>query len=115
MATGSLAGKVCSSAASSRRSTCSSSKSAGSVGVSMLAADHFERDLHVAARGVGVRADLFMRLAYQRLELGLRKAVVLDAHLHRQPEAAAVARADRDGAGDPRLRRIALLLLRDEV
>src|SRR6266699_6777012 len=39
----------------------------------------------------------------------------MHAELHREAEAAAVARADRDRAGDPRLRGVLLLALADEI
>src|SRR5437764_13982680 len=75
----------------------------------------FELDGDVPARGVRVGADLLVRLAGQSLQLGLGQARVLDAHLDRQAEAPAVARADRHGAGDPGRRRVLLVLLGDEV
>jgi hypothetical protein len=56
-----------------------------------------------------------VRLLGEGGEVGLRQRLVLDAQLHRNAEAAAVARADRHGAGDLRLRRVALLLLGDVV
>src|SRR5207302_2910232 len=80
-----------------------------------LTADHLEGDIHVAARGVRVGADLFVRFPGERGELGLRDAPVLDAHLHREAETAAFARADRHSAGDLRVGGVALLLLRHEV
>src|SRR5207302_2968720 len=80
-----------------------------------LTADHLEGDIHVAARGVRVGADLFVRFPGERGELGLRNAPVLDAHLHREAETASFARADRHGAGDPGLGGVALLLLCHEV
>src|SRR5689334_18022781 len=72
-------------------------------------------DGNVVARGVRVRADLLVRLAGERRELGLRQAPVLHAELHREAESAALARTDRDRAGDPRLRGVLLVLLADEV
>src|SRR5207247_9320885 len=80
-----------------------------------LGSGNFELDADVVARRVRVRADLLVRLARERGELGLRQAPVLHAELHRQTEAAAVARADRDRAGDARLRPVFLLPLADEV
>src|SRR5262249_14924548 len=44
------------------------------------AAHHLELDGDVAARGVGVRADLLVRLAGQGLQLGLGQVPVLHAH-----------------------------------
>src|SRR6266404_5174842 len=82
---------------------------------SCLASDHFERDVHVAANGMRIRAELLMRFLDERGELGLRETLVLDTHLHGETETAAFARADRHGAGDLRLRRVALPLLRHEV
>src|SRR5260221_5562969 len=78
-------------------------------------ADDFELHRDVVARRMRVRADLLVRLAGERGELGLRQALVLHAELHRQAEAAAVARADRDRAGDTRLGSVLLLALADEV
>src|SRR5258708_40266751 len=66
-------------------------------------ADDFELHRDVVARRMRIRADLLVRRAGERRELGLRQALVLHAELHREAEAAAVARADRDRAGDPRL------------
>src|SRR5882672_3756779 len=80
-----------------------------------LLADHLECDIHVAARGVRVRADLLVRLAHECGELVLRNALVLYLHLDGDAEAAAVPRADRDSRGDGGLGRIALRLLGDEV
>src|SRR5690348_4903632 len=80
-----------------------------------LGSGNFQLDGDVVARGVRVRADLLVRLARERGELGLRQALVLHAELHPQAEAPAVARADRDGAGDPRFRRVLLRPLADEV
>src|SRR5882762_7511900 len=80
-----------------------------------LRSGNFELDRDVVARRVRVRADLLVRLAGERGELGLRHALVLHAELHGEAEAPAVARADRDGAGDPRLRCVLLVALADEV
>src|SRR6267142_6944092 len=80
-----------------------------------LTADHFEHDVHVAARGKRVGADLFVRFPDERGKLGMRDAPVLDAHLHREAETAAFARAHRHGAGDRGLGGVALLLLGDEI
>src|SRR5207247_9106921 len=80
-----------------------------------LTADHLEGDIHVAARGVRVGADLFVRFPGERGELGLRNAPVLDAHLHCEAETASFARANAHGAGDPGLGGVALLLLCHEV
>src|SRR5439155_4376660 len=62
-----------------------------------------------------VGADLFVRFPGERGELGLRDAPVLDAHLHREAEAASFARANAHGTGDPGLCGVALLLLCHEV
>ena len=62
-----------------------------------------------------VGADLLVRLLHQRRELGLWNSIVLDAHLDREAEPAALARADRHGARYFGGGRVALLLLRDEV
>src|SRR5689334_16246682 len=75
----------------------------------------FQLDGNVVARGVRVRADLLVRLARERGELGLGQAPVLHVEFHAQAEAPAVARADRDGAGDPRLGGVLLVPLADEV
>src|SRR5438105_1755284 len=80
-----------------------------------LASDHFESDGDVAARGVRIRADLFVRFPHQCGKLGLLDALVLDEHLHREAEAAAVARADRHSAGDLRPGGITLFLFRHEI
>src|SRR5436190_18248101 len=80
-----------------------------------LGSGNLELDADVVARRVRVRADLLVRLARERGELGLRQALVLHAELHREPEAAAVARAYRDRAGDARLRGVLLRPLADEV
>src|SRR5882672_3179475 len=81
----------------------------------VLAPDHFELDIHVAAYGMRIRADVLMRFPGELNELRLRQALVLDAHLHLETETAAFARTDRHGAGDLRLRRVALPLLGNEV
>src|SRR5689334_892159 len=80
-----------------------------------LGPGNVQLDGNVVARGVRVRADLLVRLAGERRELGLRQAPVLHAELHREAESAALARADGDGAGDPRLRGVFLVLLADEI
>src|SRR5882762_3765041 len=80
-----------------------------------LRSGNLELDGDVVARRVRVRADLLVRLARERGELGLRQALVLHAELHREAEAPAVARADRDGAGDARFRSVLLVPLADEV
>jgi len=46
------------------------------------ASNHFERDVQVAACRMRIRADLLMRFLDECGELGLREALVLDAHLH---------------------------------
>src|SRR6266566_526674 len=69
-----------------------------------LGSGNFELDADVVARRVRVRADLLVRLARERGELGLRQGLVLHAELHREAETPAVARADRDRAGDARPR-----------
>src|SRR5258708_21189092 len=66
-------------------------------GIQVLSADHFERDIHVAARGMRIGADLFVRFLGEPGEIGLPDALVLDAHLHGETAPATVARADRDG------------------
>src|SRR5215831_5482786 len=80
-----------------------------------LSADHLERHIHVAARGVRVGADFLVRFLRERRELGLGQALVLDAQLHRETEPAALARPDRHRARDLRLGGVLLLLLADEV
>src|SRR5712691_8671705 len=80
-----------------------------------LGSGDLELDRDVVPRRVRVRADLLVRLADERGELGLRQAPVLHAELHGEAESAAVARADRDGAGDARLRSVLLVPLADEV
>jgi len=60
----------------------------------VLGADHVEFDVHVVTRRVRVGADLLVRLLDQLSELGLRQALVVDTHLHGEPEAATVARPD---------------------
>src|SRR5579883_367535 len=79
------------------------------------AARHLELHVDIPSRRMGVGADLLMRLAGETRELGLRQALVFDLKLDGEAEAAAVARADRHGTGDPRLGRILLLLLGDEI
>ena len=64
---------------------------------------------------MGVRADLFVRLAHEAFQFGLGDASVHDLHLHGEAEAAAVTRTDGDRAGDLRLGGVALLLLADEI
>src|SRR6266852_1949646 len=80
-----------------------------------LGSGDVELDRDVVARRVRIRADLLVRLAGERGELGLRQAPVLHAELHREAEAPAFARADRDRAGDARLGSVLLLALADEV
>src|SRR5712692_3596489 len=80
-----------------------------------LTANDLEGDVDVAARGMRVGADLFVRFPGERDELGLRNALVLDAHLHREAETAGFARADRHGAGDLGVGGVALLPPCDEV
>src|SRR5258705_2828020 len=80
-----------------------------------LTSDYFERDIHVAACSVRIRADLLMRFTDECSELGLRDALVLHAHLHREAETAAFARTDRNGAGDLGLCAVVLLMLSHEV
>src|SRR5215468_12341133 len=80
-----------------------------------LSADHLERHVHVAARGVRVGADLLMCFLRECRELGLGEALVLDAQLHRETEPAALARADRHRARNLRLGSVLLLLFADEV
>src|SRR5436190_7161567 len=80
-----------------------------------LGSGNLELDADVVARRVRIRADLLVRLARERGELGLRQALVLDGELHREAEAPAVARADRDRTGDARLGSVLLLALADEV
>lgn len=55
-----------------------------------------------------------MRLLYESRKLRLGQALVLDAQLDRDAEAAALARPDRDGAGNRRLGGVLLLLRRGE-
>src|SRR5262245_63741217 len=62
-----------------------------------------------------VGADLLVRFLGKRVELALWQTPVLDAHLDREAEAAAVARADRYGTGNLRVRRVLLLLFRHEI
>src|SRR5260221_7834578 len=78
-------------------------------------ADDFELHRDVVARRMRVRADLLVRVAGERGELGLRQALVLHAELHREAEAPAFARADRDRADDARLGSVLLRPLADEV
>src|SRR5882724_10398398 len=80
-----------------------------------LTADHFERDVDIAACGMRIRADLFVRFPDERGELGLCDALVLDAHLHREAETASFARTYRHGAGHLCPGRVLLLLLGDEI
>src|SRR4026209_2198970 len=81
----------------------------------VLGADHVEFDVHIVTRRVRVGADLLVCLLDQLGELGLWQAFVLDAHLHRKPEAAAIARPDRHGASHLGLGGVLLVLFRDEV
>src|SRR5262245_41132645 len=74
-----------------------------------------ELHVDVPPRRVRVRADLLVRLPDERRELGLREALVLHPHLHRDPEAAAFARPDRDRGSDLRLGCVLPVLLADEV
>ena len=80
-----------------------------------LSADHLELDVDIVTRGVRVGADLFVRLLDQVRELRLLQALVLDTHHHGKTEAAAIARADRDGAGDLSVGRVLFVLLGNEV
>src|SRR5437660_2198154 len=80
-----------------------------------LRSGNLELDGDVVARRVRIRADLLVRLAGERGELGMGQAPVLHAELDREAEAAAVARADRDRAGDARPGGVLLLPLADEV
>src|SRR4029077_8221523 len=80
-----------------------------------LGADHVELDVDIITRGVRVGAYLFVRLLDQVHELHLLQALVLDTHLHGKTEAAAVARADRDGAGDLSVCRVLFVLLGNKV
>src|SRR6185437_8000012 len=82
---------------------------------SCSAAAHRQLDRHVVARRMRVGADLLMRLLGEGGELGLRQVLVLNAQRDGEAEAAAVARTDRDRAGDLGLARILLLLLGDEI
>ena len=56
-----------------------------------------------------------MSLLDQVRELRLLQALVLDTHLHGKTEAAAVARTDRDGAGDLSVGPVLFVLLGNEV
>jgi tricarballylate dehydrogenase len=60
---------------------------------------------------VGIGADLFVCFLGQRRQIGLLQALVLDAQLDCDAEAAALTRADRNRAGDLGLGRVLLVLL----
>jgi len=77
--------------------------------------DHFEHNVNIAPRGMGIGADPFVSLADQCVKFGLRKARVLDPHLHRDAKAAGLTRADRDGTGNLGFCGIALRLFCNEV
>ena len=81
----------------------------------LLPTEDFEPDVHVAARCMRVGADFLVRLLNKTCQVVLRHTFVLDAHFDREPEAAAVARANGNRAGDLGLARILLVLLGDEV
>src|ERR1700737_2336925 len=80
-----------------------------------LPTDDLKLHVDIAARGVGIGADLFVGFLGQRRQIGLLQALVLDAQLDRYAEAAALTRADRNRAGDLGLGRVLLVLLADEV
>src|SRR5437879_13632656 len=71
-----------------------------------LRSGNLELDGDVVARRVRVRADLLVRLAGERGELGLGQAPVLQAELDREDEAAAVGRAGCVRDGDVRTGRV---------
>src|SRR5689334_10221149 len=64
---------------------------------------------------VRVGTDLLVRLTGESFELRLRERRVPDMQLHREAEAAGVARPDRDAAGDGCALGVLLLLHRDIV
>src|SRR5512132_1215631 len=80
-----------------------------------LGADHVEFDVHVVARRMRVGADLLVGFLHQLRQLDLRQALIFHSHLHRESEAAAVARTDRDGAGHLGLGGVLLVLLGNEI
>ena len=80
-----------------------------------LPTEDFEPDVHVAARCMRVGADFLVRLLNKTCQVVLRHTFVLDAHFDREPEAAAVARANGNRARNLGLARILLVLLGDEV
>src|SRR5215467_9802311 len=80
-----------------------------------LTADYFELDVHIAAGGVRVGADLLVRLFDQLLKKCLRQTAILDLHLDGDAEAATLARTDRGRASDPSVGGGVLLLLGDVV
>jgi hypothetical protein len=78
-------------------------------------ADYFKRNIHVAARCVGIGANLLVSLPHKRVQFILCNVLVLDAHLNGNAETAALALADRHGAGDLSSCGVAFLLLRYEI
>src|SRR5260370_22668335 len=80
-----------------------------------LAAYHIERHVHVAAGGMRVGACLFLRFPDERGKLGLRNALIFDAHLHRETEPPAFTLTNGDSASDFGLGSVALLPLCYEV
>ena len=77
--------------------------------------DDHEVRFDVAAGGVGIGADLFVRLRRQGREIRLRKGFVLDVQLDREAEAAALAGPDRHRTLDLRIGRVLAVLLGDEI
>src|ERR1700722_9425596 len=82
---------------------------------SSLTADHLERDIHVAARRMRVGTDFLVCFPHEHGEIGLSNALILDAHLHREPKTTTLADADRCRACYLGRRRVFILLLGDEI
>jgi hypothetical protein len=87
----------------------------GEFWTACLTSHDLELHVDIAARGVGVGADLLVRLMGQRRQIDLLQAVVLDAQLDRDAEAAALPRADRNRADDFGLGSVLFVLLTDKV
>jgi hypothetical protein len=62
-----------------------------------------------------VGTDFLVCFPHERGELGLPNALILDAHLYRDPKATGLAHADRYRARYLGLGHVSLLLLGDEI
>jgi hypothetical protein len=83
--------------------------------VASLTADDLERDIYVAVPRTRVGTDFLVCIPHEHGEIGLFNALILDAHLHREPKATVLAHADRYRACYLGRGRIFFLLLGDEI